>query len=367
MNNLPGWQRWFQALTEPEATSALDTLLEQQRNLLPVLWLMGKTGSGKSSIIQRLTGDTRAQIGNGFQPCTQTSFHYDHPSDAPVMRFLDTRGLGEAGYDPQEDLTIARNGSHALLLLTRVDDPSQEEISEALKKIGSKHKTLPVLHVHTALHSVPACHVDRAVNFNKQQIEQTLGYPIQSVSIDLTEADDGFEDPDLGLTQLKKAIVSLVPQLAKVISDKFDGSDEETLFSSVRKEIISYSSASAAVDVVPAVGLIAVPSLQGKMLHALAGRYGLTWNKRLASEFVTTLGTTFLYRYLVSLGIRQITKFVPIYGQSVGAATAASISFASTYALGRAACLYFYRRHRNQNVDPAVLQEAFISAFKQQR
>lgn len=365
MKNLPGWRRWFQALTEPGITPALDSVIEQQRELLPVLWLMGKTGAGKSSIIQRLTGDTRAQIGNGFQPCTQTSFHYDHPATAPVMRFLDTRGLGEAGYDPKEDLDMAQNGSHALLLLTRVDDPSQEAIAAALKKLGNTRNTLAILHVHTALHTISGNDLDRAISFNTQQVEQILGYPVPSVRIDFTEADDGFDDPDVGLSQLQEAIVALVPQLVQVIMSKTGESDEETLFLSVRKEILSYSSASAAADVLPAVGLIAVPTVQGKMLHALAGRYGLTWNKRLAGEFVTALGTTFLYRYLVSLGLREISKFIPVYGQSVGAAAAASISFASTYAIGRAACLYFFRRQHNQNVDQTALREAFVNAFEQ--
>ena len=78
---------------------------QQQRDLLkqtpvPVLWLFGKTGSGKSSIVRYLTGATQAEIGNGFRPQTTNSSQYDFPeSEHPIIRFLDTRGLGEAGYD----------------------------------------------------------------------------------------------------------------------------------------------------------------------------------------------------------------------------------------------------------------------------
>ena len=117
----------------------------------------------------------------------------------------------------------------------------------------------------------------------------------------------------------------------------------------------------------PAVGMIAVPSLQGKLLHTLAGRYGIAWDRRIAREFIAALGTGFLYRYGLSFTGRQLAKFVPFWGQTAGAATAASISFASTYALGRVACLYLYKRRTEQSIDSADLQKAFRQAFAEPR
>lgn len=367
MNLKPGWRRWLQALVQPEPSPALEEALSRHRDTLPVLWLLGKTGAGKSSVIQRLTGDTRAQIGNGFEPCTRSALHYDHPQDAPVMRFLDTRGLGEAHYDPTVDLEAARGGSHALLILTRVDDPAQSVLLEALAALTRSDARLAVLHVHTALHTLSGSELERAIQFNSEQVASALQRTPTSVRIDFTDPDDGFDDPDVGLAHLREAIISMVPELAEVLS-RSDGRDqEETLYLALRREIMGYASAAAAVDLVPAVGLVAVPSLQGKMLHALAGRYDIAWDRRMATEFVAALGSGFLYRYALSLGGRQLAKFIPIYGQSAGAAAAASISFASTYALGRAACLYLYRRKHHQSVDPDVLRDAFVQAFKEQK
>lgn len=367
MNLKPGWRRWLQALVQPEPSPALEEALSRHRDTLPVLWLLGKTGAGKSSVIQRLTGDSRAQIGNGFEPCTRSAMHYDHPQDAPVMRFLDTRGLGEAHYDPAADLDAARGGSHALLVLTRVDDPAQAVLISALESLTRSGARLATLHLHTALHSLPEADLERAVQFNTEQVANALQRKPTTVRIDFTDPDDGFDDPDVGLLPLREAIISLVPELAQVLSRRDGHDQEETLYLALRREITGYASAAAAVDLVPAVGLVAVPSLQGKMLHALAGRYDITWDRRIATEFIAALGSGFLYRYALSLGSRQLAKLIPVYGQTAGAAAAASISFASTYALGRAACLYLYRRKNNQSVDPDILREAFVQAFKEQK
>ena len=367
MKGLPGWQRWLQAITEPATSPALDALLKYRRQQLPVLWLMGKTGAGKSSIIQRLTGDSRAQIGNGFEPCTRTAMLYEHPADTPVLRFLDTRGLGETNYDPEDDLQMAQNGSHALLVITRVDDPAQETLLHALKLLKTSGKQLAVLQVHTALHTLDAEHLQRAILHNTQKVQEAIGRKTASVQIDFTDPEDGFDDPDTGLPELCDATIGLVPEPSQVLAREPDDSHENTLFSSVRKEILGYAGTSAAVDLFPAVGLVAVPAIQGKMLHTLAARYGLTWTRQMTSEFVAAMGASFLYRYLIMLGTRQLSKMIPVYGQSAGAAAAASISFSTTYALGRAACLYFYRRTHNEPIDSELLRKAFTNAFKEQR
>src|SRR5882724_5123975 len=73
----------------------------------PVLWLIGKTQSGKTSIIKYLTGAEEAEIGQGFASCTRFSREYAFPTkDIPLLKFLDTRGLEEPGYDAGEDLAV---------------------------------------------------------------------------------------------------------------------------------------------------------------------------------------------------------------------------------------------------------------------
>jgi len=359
----PGWRQWFDALLKPEISAELAEILAQQANTIPVIWLIGKTGSGKSSIIQALTGDNKAQIGNGYEPCTSTSHFYNHPSDTPVMRFLDTRGLGESHYDPTDDLAQCQQASHVALIITRVDDTNQSVITDALKQLAKLSANTPILQVHSALHTLGDDDLARAIKHNHEQIKTALGFEVPQVSIDFTQPEDGFDDPAVGLTELQSALIELIPKLAHIMSNNLATDDEARLFSVNRKQVLGHASAAAAADVVPAVGLVAVPSIQGKLLHALAGSYGLQWDRKLITEFVAALGSGFLYRYVVSLLIRELAKFIPVYGQSAGAAAAASISFATTYALGRAACLYFYKRGTHQSIDPNALRAAFKEAF----
>src|SRR6266481_3934234 len=70
-----------------------DTLQRlRERTPVPVFWLLGKTQSGKTSLIKYLTGADRAEIGKGFRPCTRFSSRYEFPTpEAPLVTFLDTR------------------------------------------------------------------------------------------------------------------------------------------------------------------------------------------------------------------------------------------------------------------------------------
>ena len=136
-----------------------DDQFEQQRKDLlkkipiPVFWLFGKTGSGKSSIIRFMTVSTQAEIGNGFQPQTQTSFRYDFPTTAePLVRFLDTRGLGEAGYDPAEDLKAFDSSTHVVIVVARVMDHALAEIISSLRIIRAARPSRPIVLALTCLH-----------------------------------------------------------------------------------------------------------------------------------------------------------------------------------------------------------------------
>lgn len=329
-------------------------------NHLPTLWLLGKTGAGKSSLIQAVTGNSLIEIGNGFQPCTMTSQKYDFPENVPLLRFLDTRGLSESDYDAREDIALCEKTSNALIVVMKAEEPEQSSVVEALKKIRRSKYISHMLVVHTAVMQIEDLHERRqCIGHNQVQIEAVWGKKnIDSVTVDF-EPDDGSA---VGVEVLLSKLTDILPIIAVVNQKEQAATVEEENYLKLRREVLIYASLSSSSDVLPAIGLVSVPALQIKMLHSLANRYGITWDKKTFAEFLGTLGAGFTVQYLTKLGTRQLIKLIPVYGQIVGTATSVAISFATTYALGRAGCYYFYFKSKGEFIDPEDLKKVYNSA-----
>ena len=124
----------------------------RRRQPAPVVWLLGRAQTGKTSIIHALTGSPTAGIGDGFRPCTRTARLYDFPAALPVVHFLDTRGLGEVAYDPAEDMAWCEAQAHLVLVVVRALEPAHGPVFEALHAIRARHPDWPVLLAQTTLH-----------------------------------------------------------------------------------------------------------------------------------------------------------------------------------------------------------------------
>src|SRR5262245_11075028 len=120
---------------------------------VPVLWLFGKTQSGKTTLVRYLTGAEDAAIGQGFRPCTHFSREYHFPTaDTPLLTFLDTRGVEEPGYDPAEDLARFDEQAHIVVVTVKLLDQAQEAFVNHLKALRKSQPARPVLLVLTCLH-----------------------------------------------------------------------------------------------------------------------------------------------------------------------------------------------------------------------
>ena len=330
---------------------------------LPTLWLLGNTGAGKSSLVRALTGE--AEVGSGFAPCTRTARAFDFPAGHPVLRFLDTRGLGEAGYDPAEDLATAEQGSHAVLVVMRLDDPAQGAVADALRRVRARRPRVPVLVVHTGADLVrePGAQA-RARGQAQAVMEAAAGGALSAVTLALPE--EGGEDAE-GMEDLRARLGEILPELTLLLMRERDWNEEGERFATLRPTVLWYAGAAGASDAAPLVGTFSVPALQGAMLHALARRHGLEWTSGRIALFASALGTGAIVQYAASHLLRQGAKLVPVYGQTLGAATAAAASFAATYALGRAASAWLYRASRGETLDAEDLRHLYDEAFHRAR
>ena len=331
---------------------------------LPTLWLLGKTGAGKSSLIQALTGRTDVEIGTGFRPCTQSSRRYDFPPEKPLLRFLDTRGLAEADYNAEEDIAACAQATSAAIVVMKAEDPEQSAVVQVLAGIRKSGAIKHLLVVHTGILLLDDEFQQRqAISHNQHLVESAWKQPVKSVAVDFGATGDGTS----GMKELRSALADFLPIIALLSTREEHANAEERHFTLLRNDILWYAGACGGTDIFPVVGLGTVPMVQAKMLHYLAKQYGISWDKKAMAEFVAALGAGFSVQYLSRLGIRQLTKLIPVYGQTVGSAAAVVVSFCSTYAIGRAACKYLYHKSKGETVSEQELKRLYHQAFNEVR
>lgn len=382
------WEELRSALLEPKVDpQLLEASLREARMKIPapVLWLLGKTQSGKTSIIRALTGSQAAEIGNGFQSCTRNSRFYDFPAEVPVVRFLDTRGLGEVAYDPDDDIRYCESQAHLLVAVMKVADINQAAVFEVLHAIRQRHPEWPVLIVQTSLHELypsgfghvhPWPYADeplpqtvpldlcRAIQAQRGVLKHLPGSaPLRWVAADLTLPEDGFAPPDYGLAALWQAIESLLPL---GLQHQLSGDKEvhDLYARTAHQHIAGYAFTAAGLGALPVVDLVAVSAVQAKLLHTLALLYGQRWDKSTITEFLGLIGAGIASGYLTRLLSRAVVKVIPFWGQTLGALWGASSSGATTYALGKAAIYFFTRRKDGLNVDAEALRRIYAEELE---
>jgi uncharacterized protein (DUF697 family) len=368
-----------------------DMVADRARTLAPLVWLVGKVQSGKTSIIRTLTGATDAEIGAGFRACTRTARIFDFPAEAPIIRFLDTRGLAEAAYDPAEDIAFCEDRAHLILAVVKALDAEQGAVIEAVRAARGRHPDWPVVVAQTCLHEgyapgqghiLPYPYSEGAADAAvPERVPETLAQalahqcalfgqipgraPPTFAAIDFTQPGDGLDPQDYGREQLIAALVAAAPAAVKIALKELPGAGPEADRRSVNAHILGYALAAGASDAIPVAGVVTVPMLQAAMLRQVAQLHGMPWDRRGYTEFLAALGAGTLLRTASTFGIRQLVKLVPVYGQTVGAATAAAASFAATYAIGKAASYYLTQRQRGRHAEDVaeVYREALRGAF----
>jgi uncharacterized protein (DUF697 family) len=387
------WSRargWFRT---PDREAELRPYLEQVRQNapVPVFWLLGKTQSGKTTLVKYLTGAEDAEIGTGFQPCTRFSRLYQFPSpDAPLLTFLDTRGLDEPGYDPAEDLARFNDDAHLVIVTARVLDHAQENVRRHLATIRKARSGRPALLVLTCTHeaypqqqhvlpypfgpnatfgatlvaqpdaertkdevprtkeepealpsSLPGLLVPLWRSIEEQR-QRFGGLADRLEVVDITPPEEGFNESAYGGPLLRQAVMDLLPaaqaqtfrNLEEVLSEL-----QDALLRRAMPTILAYTTLASTAGAlpIPVVDLVLLSGLQSKMIYDLAQLYGQTLTAKRFLEVAGSLGLGML----VQQAARSAVKALPWVGTILGSVTGGVMGGASTYALGRAFCYYY--------------------------
>lgn len=347
----------------------------------PVVWLFGKVQAGKTSIIRALTGAERAQIGSGFAPCTRWASRYDFPDpDFPLVTFLDTRGVGEAGYDPHDDVAAFRDEAHMLLVTVKAKDMALEGLLQALAAIIREKPGWPVIVAQTTLHEgYPPGMLDHPVLYPFTQDPLPSSVPVdlaralsfqrtlfadipvrRFVPIDFTLSEDGFTNAFYGREALLDALTEAHPHALYQTFRQLPTLTRELKgmhFRRAQPYILAYALAASAIAAapLPVADLPVLSALQLKLLHAIAALYRQTLDKKTLLEVVGTLGIGMLFRQ----GARSLLKMIPGFGSVISSAYAG----ATTYALGCALCFYYQEIFAGHIPRPEQLKAFYQEKF----
>ncbi len=384
--------------SEDEYQRELDKL--QVQAPVPCIWLFGKTGSGKSSVVRYLTGEADATVGEGYRPETRRSRRYDFPDSAdPLLTFIDTRGLGEASYDPTEDIDKIGTATQLMIVAARVTDHALEDILTPLRRIRKAAPNRPVLLAVTCLHEATgsldlSSGSDPFVGWQDsgngksgrssagpgEASETTVPVPLRTlleekemqftglydnvVPIDLTQAEDGFADPNFGGQRLKQAILDYLPHAyrqALLTLNESDYASQSDRRKRTRWRTLASSALAATAGAVP-IPWVDIPAVLGIQTH-LAMQVAKIYEQEMTAADWAILSSAAGSRIAIRLGIRELAKFVPFLGIAVGSAGA----FAFTYALGMSWAWYFAGKRKGKVPDAEELKEVFAAELRRGR
>lgn len=375
----PGLQGPWRFVCEHWACPKCESLMD--RFTPPLIWLLGKTQAGKTSIVAEITGEAVDQVGCGFVPVTKHSSIYVFPRDRPIIRFLDTRGLGDVeGYDPSSDLSAAKAQAHLLMVVVRAEDLSLGEILPIVLATRKQHPDWPVVVAQTCLHHCygrNAQHVwpypftgdaaDRTVKGVSEELRQALmaqrklfadlhGRAPVFVPLDFTTPDHGLPPCNYGADLLWDALEQEIPNTMVRLPRTADLR---------RKVILPWAIAAASANAVPlpVLGGLGSASAQAMMVRQIGQRLGYDVGIDLWREFCSTLGSGFILGFGGSWLAQQVLKLAPV----AGSAAVASWTFAVTWGIGEAALYYFQSKQAGRTPEHAELIAVYKESLRKAR
>lgn len=150
---------------------------------------------------------------------------------------------------------------------------------------------------------------------------------------------DEPHDPRYNLDGLGEAILARLPDPAKVEAVRAFGVGREARRTVARSLVNSCSAIALTVGLAPvpfADAFVLLP-LQAAMVTGIAYVSGRSWDRKVAVEYLASLGAVGSAGVGLRWGAQQLVKLIPGAGSLVGA----SVAGAGTLAIGRSAMAYF--------------------------
>ncbi|WP_380164042.1 YcjF family protein [Jannaschia sp. R86511] len=335
------------------------------------LVVLGRTGVGKSTLVNAVFGETLAETGIG-RPVTRTSHLYRR--EGVGLQVVDTKGL-EIGDDTETVVAelkalVAHSRTrpeaeriHVAWFCVQAGDlriqDGERTVMQTLRDLG-----VPVLLVMTKVPQRDGRNSPDSVAFHQAILEMDLpvvggrAWPV------MAQGDDFAGWPAHGLAELVEQSRRVAPegvQAALVAAQRVDGAAKAREAKKVVASAAAAAGAAAATPIPFADAALLVP-IQLRMMSRIALLHNVPMDRATLLALGSVAATTGAGRSLAS----GLVKLIPGAGSITGGVIGAGVASSVTAAMG-AAWITVCSRYGSDTVvgtvafDPSVLKDAFTT------
>ncbi len=380
------------AITDDED---LNALLEGLKNPRPPRFvLVGRTGVGKSSLINAISGKYLAEVSD-VEIGTKEARRFTYESDGQVyFEVIDTRGIGESEtFDTkaEEELAevIREFRPDALLFLQKATERAHidKDVLATKQLMDRTGGDLPLIAILTHIDELNPSRIKEPDRYPEDKlglIEEKAGqldrifkqYGLDATAIlpvssyiewdrhpDDTPGGEQY-DPDMAFDGRKG-----IEELLDFLEESLDVRAAIHLGLTVRLNrvanriaerfirIFSALSATVALSPIIASDIAVLLTLQSMLVMIIAYLSGRELEFKTARDLLISLGGIGATGFTLRMVAQQGTKFANLVFPGAGSALSATIASGGTYAIGKAAVAY-YLRGVPENKLQQVIQDA---------
>ncbi|MFN7252929.1 MAG: GTPase family protein [Anaerobacillus sp.] len=367
----------IKALKSEEITSIMEGIKERRA---PRLVIMGRTGVGKSSLINAIFGEYLAKT-SAIKVGTKNSqvFQYKK-NDEVLFEIIDTRGIKEnlkaLSSTAEEDLKIVIEEFEpdAFLLLTNGADRSTlKEDAVYLKEVySSLDIKVPLVTVITRIDDIEPSRIKEPTSYTQkkrdniaikeQQVRQVLeevGLADTFIVPVSSYIEWNHEDPEsLSPEERANLVIEFdgrynIDKLVNFLEENIDFRAavylmlNNKLDIAIKKiankfvKVFSTASAGVAITPIPASDIVVLIPIQIVEVTLIAYLSGQKIDSKMAREFILSLGGVALFGLGLRFVAQQGAKFLNVFIPGSGSAISSTIAYSGTYAVGKAAIAYY--------------------------